>query len=100
MARQVRYLAQEPVLDEDRDVRANVLDGLKDQVALLDSFEAVGDAMGALDVGREDYGEALDALLEEQAALQSRIEQLECWDVKSGASHEVPLPLPLAARKK
>ena len=90
----VRYLAQEPVLDESRDVQSNVMDGLADQMELMRRFEACGEEMGALDVGRTDYGDALDALLAEQAALQTRIDQLDCWDVLSpGSSHEVRIAM-------
>src|SRR5580700_7762359 len=37
----VGYLPQEPVLDPDKDVFANVIEGLAETKALLDRFEAV-----------------------------------------------------------
>eukprot|EP00937_MAST-01D_sp_MAST-1D-sp2_P000735 g735.t1 len=93
----VRYLEQEPELDPARSVRANVLDGLKEQCELVQRFEAVGEEMGALDYEAEDYGDALQALLDEQAVLQGKIEDLDCWamggiELGDDAPADAPLP--------
>ena len=37
----VGYLAQEPELDEDQDVKGNILDGIPDKKALLEEFYEV-----------------------------------------------------------
>ena len=55
--------------------------GLADQIALVQQFEALGEGMGALDYTSDDYADALDALLQEQAALQEQIDDLDCWGV-------------------
>lgn len=69
----IGYLAQEPKLDETRNVYENIMDGLKDTQQLLDEFYRVSEAMG------ED-GADFDALLEKQSKLQNQIEHLDCWD--------------------
>ena len=37
----IGYLAQEPQLDATKDVRGNVLEGVRDQQALLDQFNEI-----------------------------------------------------------
>jgi ATPase subunit of ABC transporter with duplicated ATPase domains len=68
------YLAQEPVLDETKTVLENVLEGVAEQKALLDRYDAMGDLMSEEDAD-------IDALIEEQAALQQKIDELDCWDL-------------------
>ncbi len=70
----VGYLAQEPVLDESKTVIENILDGVGERKTLLDRYDAVGEAMGEPDAD-------IDALIEEQSALQTRIDELDCWDI-------------------
>ncbi len=70
----VGFLAQEPVLDEDRDVAGNVAAGMAEAVALVTRFDEVCAAMGEPDAD-------LDALLAEQADLQDRIEAAGAWDL-------------------
>ena len=70
----VGSLAQEPVLDEDRDVAGNVAAGMAEAVALVTRFDEVCAAMGEPDAD-------LDALLAEQADLQDRIEAAGAWDL-------------------
>lgn len=74
----VGYLPQEPVLDPEKTVFENIMDGLSESQGLLTRFDEVSMAMGEPDA---DF----DALLEEQAELQDKIEQLGCWDL----SHKV-----------
>src|SRR6202012_1656141 len=70
----VGYLAQEPVLDESRDVLANVTDGVGESKALLDRFDEVCAAMSDPDA---DF----DRLLAEQADLQNKIDSAGAWDL-------------------
>ncbi|KAI9915628.1 hypothetical protein PsorP6_006852 [Peronosclerospora sorghi] len=74
----VGYLPQEPQLDPNKNVYENIMDGMKESQMLLAKFDEVSMAMGEPDA---DF----DALLQKQATLQEKIEQLGCWDL----SHEV-----------
>jgi ATP-binding cassette ChvD family protein len=73
----VGYLAQEPVLDEARTVRENVMEGLGAVVGWLRRFEEIGQAFAdpELDPGR------MEKLLAEQAELQEKIEHANGWDL-------------------
>eukprot|EP00698_Gefionella_okellyi_P003687 TRINITY_DN13449_c0_g1_i1.p1 TRINITY_DN13449_c0_g1~~TRINITY_DN13449_c0_g1_i1.p1 ORF type:complete len:569 (+),score=141.10 TRINITY_DN13449_c0_g1_i1:111-1817(+) len=71
----VGYLAQEPVLDNKKNVLDNVLDGMKEVTDLLTRFEMI-----AADMGKEDAD--FDALLKEQEEVQAKIEALNGWDVE------------------
>ncbi|MDE0533168.1 MAG: energy-dependent translational throttle protein EttA [Albidovulum sp.] len=66
----VGYLAQEPVLDENLDVRGNVMLGVSAKRELLDRFNQL--AM--------DYS---DETAEEMAELQDRIDAANLWDLDS-----------------
>jgi ATP-binding cassette ChvD family protein len=70
----IGYLPQEPELDDDKDVRGNVEDGVADIKALLDRFNEVSEAFGDPDA---DF----DALLAEQGKLQDQIEAAGAWDL-------------------
>ena len=70
----VGHLAQEPHLDESKDVQGNVEDGVAETKALLDEFNAVCEAMGDPDA---DF----DKLLAKQSALQDKIDAAEAWDL-------------------
>jgi sulfate-transporting ATPase len=70
----VGHLAQEPRLDEAKDVLGNVTDGVAGTKALLDRFNDVCAAMGEPDA---DF----DKLLAEQADLQDKIDAANAWDL-------------------
>ena len=71
----VGYLEQEPTLDANKSVLENITDGLGERKWLLERFEAVSMEMGEPDADFEK-------LLEEQAELQGRIEELGCWNIQ------------------
>ncbi|MBU6232904.1 MAG: energy-dependent translational throttle protein EttA [Acidobacteria bacterium] len=71
----VGYLAQEPELDPTKDVLGNVAEGMAETVALITRFNEVCAAMGDPDA---DF----DALLTEQADLQSKIDAANAWDLE------------------
>jgi len=73
----VGYLAQEPVLDERRDVVANVLDGVAETRALLARFEEVSTRLGEV-----SDAAAVEGLLTEQAELQDRIDAANAWELE------------------
>jgi ATP-binding cassette ChvD family protein len=72
----VGYLPQEPQLDPTKTVHENVMEALKDTKALLDRFEQVSMRLGEV----EDPDE-MTALIDEQAALQEKIEAADAWDI-------------------
>ncbi len=71
----VGYLSQEPELDPTKDVVGNVSDGVAEQRDLLKRFEEVCAAFADPDA---DF----DALLSEQAELQTRIDALGAWELE------------------
>jgi sulfate-transporting ATPase len=71
----VGYLAQEPELDPAKDVRGNVLDGVREVHALIESYNAV---MARWSEPGADY----DAIGKEQAALEDRIAATDAWSLE------------------
>ncbi len=72
----VGFLQQEPQLDEAKDVRGNVMDGVAETKALLDRFEAVSSRF-AEELSDDD----MNALVAEQAALQEKIDAVDAWEL-------------------
>ena len=70
------YLPQEPALDTTRTVRQIVEEGAAHVIRLVRDFEAVSNKLSEPDA---DF----DALLEQQSALQEKIEHLNAWDIDS-----------------
>jgi len=72
----IGYLPQEPVLDSELDVKGNVEEGVREIRDLLVRFEAVSMAFASVSSDEE-----MNALMEEQAGLQDRIEAAGAWDL-------------------
>jgi len=70
----VGYLPQEPQLDESRDVAGNVAEGVGEAKQLVDRYNAVCAAFGDPDAD-------IDALLAEQADLQTKIDAAGAWEL-------------------
>ncbi|HMC38773.1 MAG TPA: energy-dependent translational throttle protein EttA [Acidimicrobiales bacterium] len=70
----VGFLAQEPELDESKDVAGNVADGAGPIKALLTRYDEVCAAMGDPDA---DF----DKLLAQQAELQDKIDAAGAWEL-------------------
>ena len=73
----VGYLEQEPKLDPSKNVMENVMDGLGDTVALLKRFEEV-----SMKFAEPMSDEEMNALIEEQASLQEKIDAVNGWDIE------------------
>ena len=71
----IGYLAQEPQLDDTKDVRGNVEEGVAGTRALLDRFNEISAEFAEPDA---DY----EKLLEEQGRLQDRIDAAGAWDLE------------------
>jgi energy-dependent translational throttle protein EttA len=80
----IGYLPQEPQLDPSKDVRGNVMDGVREQQALLDQFNEIS----------AKFAEPMDddemtRLLEKQGNLQERIDALGLWEL----DHKIDLAM-------
>ncbi len=73
----VGYLEQEPKLDPSKNVMENVMDGLSETVALLKRFEEV-----SMKFAEPITDDEMNALIEEQAALQEKIDAVNGWDIE------------------
>jgi sulfate-transporting ATPase len=74
----IGYLEQEPKLDEKKDVRGNVLEGVAETQSLIDRFNAVSDKFADPDLSPDD----MDKLMAEQAKLQDAIDACNGWDLE------------------
>ncbi|ADP83130.1 energy-dependent translational throttle protein EttA [Pseudofrankia inefficax] len=72
----VGMLAQEPILDETKDVRGNVEDGVAEIRKVLADYEFINEKMADPDA---DF----DTLLADQAALIDKIEAANAWELDS-----------------
>jgi sulfate-transporting ATPase len=72
----IGFLPQEPQLDPSKDVRGNVMDGVREQQALLDQFNEIS-AKFAEPMDDEE----MNRLLEKQGNLQERIDALGLWEL-------------------
>jgi len=80
----IGYLPQEPQLDPAKDVRGNVMDGVREKQALLDQFNEIS----------ARFAEPMDddemtRLLEKQGNLQERIDALGLWEL----DHKIDLAM-------
>jgi sulfate-transporting ATPase len=73
----VGILEQEPHLDPKKDVRGNIEEAVASTRALLQEFEAIGDKYA--DVA--DDPDAMEKLMNRQAALQDKIDAVNAWDL-------------------
>ncbi len=72
----IGYLPQEPQLDPSKDVRGNVMDGVREQQALLDQFNEI-----SAKFAEPMDDETMTRLLEKQGNLQERIDALGLWEL-------------------
>ena len=73
----IGYLPQEPELDESKDVRGNVEDGIKDIIGLIEKFNAISDKFA--EPIEEDE---MNTLLERQGELQNAIDAVDGWQIE------------------
>ncbi|MHB8468958.1 MAG: energy-dependent translational throttle protein EttA [Gaiellaceae bacterium] len=76
----VGFLEQEPWLDDGKDVRGNVEDGVRPLRDLLDRFNEIAAKFAEPDA---DY----DALLAEQATVQDAIDRADAWQLEQHLDH-------------
>jgi ATP-binding cassette ChvD family protein len=80
----IGYLPQEPLLDPSKDVRGNVMEGVREQQALLDQFNEV-----SAQFAEPMDDEQMTRLLEKQGNLQERIDNLGLWEL----DHKIDLAM-------
>ncbi len=75
----VGFLPQEPELDPSKTVLENVTEGMAEVKDLLDRFNEVSDKFADPDLDPDE----MTRLLDEQGALQDKIEAANGWDLES-----------------
>ena len=78
----VGYLAQEPALDESKNVLGNVEEGVAPIRALLTRFDEINEKFA-----QELTPGQMEKVLEEQAKVQDAIEAAGAWDLDSKLEH-------------
>ena len=73
----VGYLEQEPQLDPNKNVMENIMDGLGEIRDLLKRYEEV-----SMKFAEEMTDDEMNALIEEQASLQEKIDACDGWDLE------------------
>lgn len=73
----IGYLPQEPQLDPAKDVRGNVEEGMGEEIALLNRYNAISDRFA-----EPMSDDEMNKLLEEQGELQAKIDALNAWEVE------------------
>ena len=73
----IGYLPQEPILDESKDVRGNVEDGIKAIMDLLTEFNEISEKF-AEPLSEEEMND----LLERQGTLQNEIDAVDGWQIE------------------
>ena len=74
----VGYLEQEPDLDPDRTVREIVEEGVQETVDLLAAFNRINEKFA-----ESMSDDEMNALIEEQARVQDKLDNLSAWDLDS-----------------
>ncbi len=72
----VGYLEQEPLVDEERTVRAVVEEGVQETVDLLKAFEAIN-----MQFAEPMDDDAMDRLIQRQGEVQEKLDHLDAWDL-------------------
>ena len=73
----IGYLPQEPELDESKDVRGNVEDGIREIKGLVDEFNAISEKFA-----EPMNDDEMNVLLERQGELQGSIDASNGWDLE------------------
>ncbi len=77
----VGYLEQEPKLDESKTVKQIVEEGVQEVVDVLKAYELVNERFGDPEVLEDP--DKMQALMDEQAVLQEKIDQHDAWNLDS-----------------
>ena len=72
----IGYLPQEPQLDETKDVRGNIEEGVAESKALLDKFNEI-----SMKFAEPMSDDEMNTLIEEQGKVQSEIDTANAWEL-------------------
>ncbi|MCW3788573.1 energy-dependent translational throttle protein EttA [Plebeiibacterium sediminum] len=75
----VGYLEQEPVLDENKTVKQVVEEGVQEVVDVLNAYNQVNEKFADPEVLEDP--DKMQALMDEQARLQEKIDQYDAWNL-------------------
>jgi ATP-binding cassette ChvD family protein len=75
----VGYLEQEPLLDNDKTVIEVVREGVKEVMDVLDEYDKINKSFELPEVYEDP--DKMDKLINRQALLQEKIEQLDAWNI-------------------
>jgi ATP-binding cassette ChvD family protein len=73
----IGYLSQEPQLDNQKDVRGNVEEGMAETLALVNEFNEI-----SMKFAEPMSDDEMNALLERQGQLQDAIDAANAWDLE------------------
>jgi energy-dependent translational throttle protein EttA len=73
----IGFLAQEPELNQSKNVKENVMEGLGELVTMLKRFEEISEQFADPELDADK----MEALLEEQAIVQEKIDHLNGWEL-------------------
>lgn len=73
----IGYLPQEPKLNESKDVRGNVEEGIQDITSLIEEFGIISDKFA-----EHMDDDAMNKLLERQGELQNEIDAVDGWQIE------------------
>lgn len=77
----VGYLEQDPILDGTKTVKQIVEEGVQEVVDVLKAYEAVNEKFADPDILEDP--DKMEALMNEQAKLQEKIDQYDAWNLDS-----------------
>lgn len=77
----IGYLAQEPIIDGKKTVKEIVQEGAKEAVDLLKEFEEIN--AGFMDEEVMNDPDKMQKLIDRQAKVQERIDQIDAWNLDS-----------------
>ncbi len=77
----IGYLAQEPILDDNKTVIEIVREGVQETVDLLAEFEEINN--GFMDEEIMNDPDKMDKLIQRQGEVQDRIDHLNAWELDS-----------------
>ncbi len=80
----VGYLEQEPVLDENKTVKQIVEEGVQEVVDVLNAYNQVNEKFADPEVLEDP--DKMQALMDEQARLQEKIDQFDAWNLDTKLS--------------
>ncbi len=77
----VGYLPQEPELDKDKTVMETIKEGARESVEALEEYERINNSFADEEIMNDP--EKMNKLVEKQGEIQSKIDQLDAWNLES-----------------